>query len=204
MPKQPAYFDSQASAAAALEMDICELRDAKRQGCPAFRSGRVYGDELRRWLQAEQLRKIGSAASNGVGIKNARAAVAQTIRGISQCADLGILTAEQRFDFCITIVDAAGDPHIRDVFTETIYDWLQRNFQRSLLPGLEMLTPKSWPGLIRRPYGGVLVTVSPQLKLSRNCFTSAHKIRPTILNLRGRVNGLRKVINICRIRCVDF
>ncbi len=45
MPKQPTYFDSLASAAAALKIDIYELREAKRQGCPAFRSGRVYGDE---------------------------------------------------------------------------------------------------------------------------------------------------------------
>jgi hypothetical protein len=146
MPKQPAYFDSQASAAAALEMDICELRDAKRQGCPAFRSGRVYGDELLRWLQAEQLRKIGSAASNGVGIKNARAVVAQTIRGISQCADLDILTAEQCFDFCITIVDAAGDPEIRELFREMIYDWLQRNFSEIAFAKARKAHPKimSW------------------------------------------------------------
>jgi hypothetical protein len=45
MPKQPTYFDSLASAAAALKIDIYELREAKRQGCAAFRSGRVYGDE---------------------------------------------------------------------------------------------------------------------------------------------------------------
>jgi hypothetical protein len=31
MTKQPAYFDSQASAAAALKIDIYDLREAKRQ-----------------------------------------------------------------------------------------------------------------------------------------------------------------------------
>jgi len=46
MAKQPGYFDSQAAAAAALKIDIEELRAAKREGCPAFRSGRVYRDEL--------------------------------------------------------------------------------------------------------------------------------------------------------------
>jgi hypothetical protein len=51
MPKRVTYFDSQASAAAILNLDIYELRDAKAAGCPAFRSGRVYRDELLRWLK---------------------------------------------------------------------------------------------------------------------------------------------------------
>jgi hypothetical protein len=146
MPKQPAYFDSQAAAAAALEIDIDELRDAKRRGCPAFRSGRVYRDELIRWLEAKQLGKIGSVASNGVGIKNARAIVAQTIRGISECTDLGILTAEQCFDFCNTIVDAAGDPEIRELFGEMIFNWLQRNFSEIAFAKARKAHPKimSW------------------------------------------------------------
>ena len=38
MPKQPAYFDSQAAAAATLKIEIDEIREAKREGCPAFRS----------------------------------------------------------------------------------------------------------------------------------------------------------------------
>jgi len=58
MPKQPAYFDSQASAAAALKIDTYELREAKRQGCPAFRSGRIYGDEYLNWRQARELEKV--------------------------------------------------------------------------------------------------------------------------------------------------
>jgi hypothetical protein len=51
VPKRVAYFDSQASAAATLNIDIYELRDAKAAGCPAFRSGRVYRDEFICWLK---------------------------------------------------------------------------------------------------------------------------------------------------------
>jgi hypothetical protein len=51
MRRRPAYFDSQAQAAAILKIDISELREAKARGCPAFRSGRVYRDELLRWLK---------------------------------------------------------------------------------------------------------------------------------------------------------
>jgi len=47
---EPAYFDSQAAAAAALKIDIHRLREAKREGCIAFRSGRVYRDELLAWF----------------------------------------------------------------------------------------------------------------------------------------------------------
>ena len=56
MPKHPAYYDSQAAAAAALGIDIYEIREAKRQGCPAFRSGRVYRDELLQWFERKRER----------------------------------------------------------------------------------------------------------------------------------------------------
>jgi hypothetical protein len=54
--KRHAYFDSQASAAAALKIDICKLRDAKREGCSAFRSGRVYRRALLDWLGKKKKR----------------------------------------------------------------------------------------------------------------------------------------------------
>jgi hypothetical protein len=128
MPKQPAYFDSQASTAAALKIDIDDLREAKREGCPAFRSGRVYRDELLSWLEARALQKTGSVKLNGIGLEKGRSVIAQTIRGLSACANLGILTPKQYFDFCLTIVEAANDPRLREVFRQTILNWLQLNF----------------------------------------------------------------------------
>jgi len=130
MPKQPAYFDSQASAAAALGIDIEVLREVKRQGCPAFRSGRVYRDELLSWLQARDLKKVGSGKANGAGLEENRFVIAQTIRGLSVCANLGVLTPEQYFEFCKTIVDAANDWELREVFRETIANWLQLNYSK--------------------------------------------------------------------------
>ena len=67
MRKRPAYFDSIAAAAAALGIDIEELREAKREGCPAFRSGRVYRDELLTWLEARALEKTRSSGWLGAG-----------------------------------------------------------------------------------------------------------------------------------------
>ena len=89
MPKRPAYFDGIAAAAAALGIDIEELREAKRDGCPAFRSGRVYRDELLTWLEARALEKTRSEKLNGIGLEKGRSVIAQTIRGLSACANLG-------------------------------------------------------------------------------------------------------------------
>jgi len=128
MPKQPAYFDSQAAAAAALKVEIDEIRDAKREGCTAFRSGRVYGKELLNWLERKALQNSDSEELSGIGLEKSRSVVAQTIRGLSVCANLGLLTPEQYFDFSLTIVEAADDPELREVFRQTILNWLQLNF----------------------------------------------------------------------------
>jgi hypothetical protein len=63
MPRKPAYFDSQASAAATLKIDISELREAKAEGCPAFRSGRVYTALLLDWLAKKRERRADLAAA---------------------------------------------------------------------------------------------------------------------------------------------
>jgi hypothetical protein len=73
MTKLPAYFDSQASAAATLKIDISELRQAKTEGCPAFRSGRVYTAPLLAWFAEKRRRRAEFAApktaeESGVGV----------------------------------------------------------------------------------------------------------------------------------------
>ena len=50
LKKERAFFDSQQQAAAILKVPIGLLRRAKREGCPAFRSGRVYVKPLKKWL----------------------------------------------------------------------------------------------------------------------------------------------------------
>lgn len=61
--KLPPYFDSQAQAAATLKIDISELREAKAEGCPAFRSGRVYTGPLLAWLAEKRQRRADLAAT---------------------------------------------------------------------------------------------------------------------------------------------
>ena len=63
MAKIPLYFDSQASTAAPLKIDISELRQAKAEGCPAFRSGRVYTAPLLAWFAEKRRRRAELAAA---------------------------------------------------------------------------------------------------------------------------------------------
>jgi hypothetical protein len=58
MADLPAYFDSQAQAAAMLGLDIYELKEAKAAGCTAFKGGgRIRRDELLKWLEKHPSRK---------------------------------------------------------------------------------------------------------------------------------------------------
>ena len=54
----PAYFDSQAQAAATLKIDLSDLREAKAEGCPAFRSGRVYTAPLLAWFAEKRRARL--------------------------------------------------------------------------------------------------------------------------------------------------
>ena len=49
--KAPIVFDSLAAAAGGLGIQKFYLSAWKAKGCPAFRGGRVYLDELRKWLK---------------------------------------------------------------------------------------------------------------------------------------------------------
>ncbi len=67
----PPYFDSQASAASSLAINIDIIREAKRCGCKAFRSGRVYSKPLLEWYEAWRAARAGNAAAprdNGAGV----------------------------------------------------------------------------------------------------------------------------------------
>jgi hypothetical protein len=67
MAKRPAYFDSQAQAAAILNIDIFDLREAKAEGCPAFRSGRVYTAPLLAWFAEKRRQRAELAAAKKTG-----------------------------------------------------------------------------------------------------------------------------------------
>jgi hypothetical protein len=121
MTKQPAYFDSQASAAAALKIDIYKLRDAKREGCPAFRSGRVYADDLLTWFENKRLRRKQAADSNRDETKERLRLAASAMIALAECANANLIGDDQFFQCGKMIVEAAGDQEFRDIFTNMIY-----------------------------------------------------------------------------------
>ncbi len=110
--KRPAYFDSQASAAAALGISIDKIRQAKAAGCPACRSGRVYGDELIAWLEQEQ--RLRTAKSNRDPRIDRTMPVAKTIIGLTDCVNLGLITDDRYFEI--------GTEVIRSI-TDEIQEW---------------------------------------------------------------------------------
>jgi hypothetical protein len=128
MLKEPAYFDSQAQAAAALNIDIYKLREAKREGCAAFRGGRVYRDELLKWFADKRFRRVESALSSGDETKKRLRAGAHAMLYLTYCANLNILTDDQFFNFGRTIVEAVGDEEMLQVFIEIIFQWLCQTF----------------------------------------------------------------------------
>ena len=172
MAKQPAYFDSMAAAAAVLGIDVEVLREAKRQGCPAFRSGRVYRDELLRWLREKhvQKRRLDQIDARG---RTGQSVIAQTIEGITSCVDLGVLTPEQSFDFCRTIVDSADDTELRELLRRTLSEWVEYNFSEIAESKARKAHPtimswlrsenKAW---VVREYGDLIAESPVDLKVS--------------------------------------
>src|SRR5262249_22665026 len=47
---KPVYWENQKQCAAALGLDVCELREWKAENCPAFRFSRIYHAELLDWI----------------------------------------------------------------------------------------------------------------------------------------------------------
>jgi hypothetical protein len=116
MPHEVAYFDSQASAAAALNISIEEIRRAKRGGCPAFRSGRVYKKPLLKWLAENKPKgkkrgpKRGEASANYIAkiVSNLsgralEVAFSVTLSSLMERFDAGLISSEEYFERCTVI-----------------------------------------------------------------------------------------------------
>src|SRR5437868_410994 len=116
MPKDIAYFDSQASAAAVLKISIDEIRCAKRAGCPAFRSGRVYKKELLKWLAENKPKGMKRRAGRGAASANYIAKIVSKLSGVAlevalstalsslmERYDAGLISSEEYFERCTVI-----------------------------------------------------------------------------------------------------
>jgi phage terminase Nu1 subunit (DNA packaging protein) len=61
---KPVYWENQKQCAAALSLDVRELKEWKAEGCPAFRYSRIYHAELLDWIKKKKkdIRAAESAA----------------------------------------------------------------------------------------------------------------------------------------------
>lgn len=86
MSDEPAYYDSQKQAAAALGIDESVLKDAKAEGCPAFKSGRIYKAALTEWLSVRTV--SASPALPPAGSVNVETASVQEVKRLREIVGL--------------------------------------------------------------------------------------------------------------------
>lgn len=110
-----------------LGTDIDEIRAAKANGCPAFRSGRVYRKELLDWFEEKQRHKE-TAASNDDQSKKRLQVGACAILELMKCPNADLLTDDQFFDIGKTIVEAVDDKEMLKHFIDAEFKWLFRTF----------------------------------------------------------------------------
>jgi len=99
-----AYFDSQASAAATLKIDIRDIRDAKKAGCAAFRSGRVYKKPLLKWIAQKKAKRPQRPNSHD----EVRRVFCEGMIDLAQWFDAGTITADQYFERCAKLIEFRG------------------------------------------------------------------------------------------------
>ena len=122
----PAYFDSQVQAAAMLNINVYDVKAAKAAGCPAFRGGgRIRSKEFVAWLKKRNIERERQASEETDEKKNLIRVVGETLMGLDECGNLNLLTAEQHFEFCKTIVEASKNSDVLHFFVQHMFSWLR-------------------------------------------------------------------------------
>ena len=105
MPNNTAYFDSQASAAAALKINIQDIRAAKKTGCPAFRSGRVYKKPLLKWIAQKSTERKRKSDGEQDELKEA---LCDAMSSLAARFRAGLISTDDYFDRATTILSIRG------------------------------------------------------------------------------------------------
>lgn len=124
---KPTYFENQKQAASILGFEEYDLKAWKAAGCPAFCHGRIYHAELLDWVEKyrpnarRRVRRSGDAPE----APNREYAIGRAMLGLAECANFGVLTDDQYFELGKTVVEAAGNEEVRQIFTDLIYGRLR-------------------------------------------------------------------------------
>ena len=111
-----------------LGIHIEDIRDAKAEGCSAFRSGRVYRAPLIEWLEK---RKIQQRSESDAGLGDERARKRTIVHAMIELArvfEIGALTRDQYFEQGTALVEATGDNDIRIEWVRQTFDWIAGEF----------------------------------------------------------------------------
>ena len=119
MPKETEYFDSQASAAGSLGISVHKIRDAKRAGCKAFRSGRVYRAELLDWLAKNH--EGADREKDDPAKKRLRLTVEMMI-ALARVWDAEVFSFNQYFRIGTAIVEASGNKEVFAMWVQLTFD----------------------------------------------------------------------------------
>src|SRR5439155_132541 len=111
-----------------------DLKEWKAAGCPAFRHGRIYHAELLDWVEKYRpnARRRGRSSGDAREAPNREYAIGRAMLGLAECVNFGVLTADQHFELGKTIVEAASNEEIRQIFTDTIYGRLRGEYSELL------------------------------------------------------------------------
>jgi hypothetical protein len=131
---KPTYFENQKQAASILGFQEYDLKEWKAAGCPAFRHGRIYHAELLEWVEKYRpnARRRGRRPGDAPEAPNREYAIGRAMLGLADCANFGVLTADQYFELGKTIVEAAGNEEVRQIFTDAIYGRLRSEYSELL------------------------------------------------------------------------
>lgn len=122
----PTYFDTQGQCSSILGIDEQELKDWKRQGCPAFKHGRIYRAPLLKWIEAKKAKVRGPSDVAGDPDKETRRAII----AFAQQYERGAIDFREFFDRTTLLVEALGDQAVMHEWIRQVFYWLREDFPK--------------------------------------------------------------------------
>lgn len=129
---KPTYFESQGQCSSILGIDERDLKEFKREGCPAFKHGRIYRAPLLEWIAAKKARVLGGAGGPGKEVR-------QAILAFALQYERGEIDFREFFDRTTLLVEALGDQAVMHEWIRQVFGWLRSEFPQ--LPDAHKVHP---------------------------------------------------------------
>jgi hypothetical protein len=120
---KPTYFDSQGQCSSILHIDEADLKEFKRQGCPAFKHGRIYHAPLLEWIAAKKALGLGGAGDPGKEIRRA-------ILDFALQYEREEINFEEFFERTTLLLEALRDQAMLHEWIRHLFFWLRSEFSK--------------------------------------------------------------------------